>query len=119
MDDFRGALDHLLAAGYAGREIGVYLLAGLPGQGAAEIEAGVREVLRSGARPFLTEYSPVPGSPLWEQAVRSARLDIGGEPLFHNNTLAPCAGPDLGYAELDRLKNIARGPFRTARDDGS
>ncbi|HUT53204.1 MAG TPA: B12-binding domain-containing radical SAM protein [bacterium] len=117
LDDFHGALASLKEAGYGGREIGVYLLAGLPGQGPAEIEAGVREVLRAGARPFLTEYSPVPGSPMWEEAVRSARLAIASEPLFHNNTLVPCARPDLDYDELDRLKNIARGPFRTARDE--
>ena len=116
-DDFYAALTYLKEAGYDPRELGIYLLAGLPGQGPAEIEAGIREVIRAGARPYLTEYSPVPGSPMWEEAVKAARYDIVSEPLFHNNTLIACAGPDLDYAELERLKRIAREPFRAARDD--
>jgi radical SAM superfamily enzyme YgiQ (UPF0313 family) len=116
LDDLHEAVRHLRAAGYDAGEIGVYLLAGLPGQGPSEIESGISAVHKTGARPYLTEYSPVPHSPMWEEAVAAARLDISREPLFHNNTLIPCARPDLTFTELYRLKKIARDPFRTARE---
>jgi radical SAM superfamily enzyme YgiQ (UPF0313 family) len=115
LDDLHQAVSCLAAAGYEPRKIGVYLLAGLPGQKPLEIESGIKEVIRAGAQPFLSEYSPVPGSPMWGEAVAASRFDIEREPLFHNNSLLPCAHPELDYLELDRLKKQARGPFRTAR----
>jgi len=115
LDDLHQAVSHLEAAGYESREIGVYLLAGLPGQRPSEIESGIKEVTRAGARPFLSEYSPVPGSPMWGEALAASRFDIEREPLFHNNSLLPCAHPELDYRELERLKKQARDPFRTAR----
>jgi len=108
-DDLEQALRYLTLAGYAAREVGIYLMAGLPGQTLAELAADLRAVLRLGARPYLTEYSPIPGSALWDEAVRTARYDIASEPLFHNNTLLACAGPEWTPREMSRLKSLARG----------
>jgi len=99
------------------RNIGAYLLAGLPGQPPAEIEASVLAVLEAGARPFISEYSPVPGSPMWGEAVRHARYDIENEPLFHNNSLLSCAHPELDTHAMTRIESLARDPFRV-KDKG-
>ena len=112
VDDLYQAVSHLKASGYEGHEIGVYLLAGLPGQPLPEIEAGIDLVLKAGARPYISEYSPVPGSPLWEQAVAASPYDLAGEPLYHNNTLLACADPGLGPSRYLGLKEKARAPFR-------
>lgn len=112
LEDLARAAAFLRAAGYSPGDIGVYLLAGLPGQRPAEVEAGVRAVLAAGARPYLTEYSPVPGTALWPEAVAASPFDLAGEPLYHNNTIISAAHPDFTPAELQRLKDITRAPFR-------
>jgi radical SAM superfamily enzyme YgiQ (UPF0313 family) len=107
-DELRQSVAYLLEAGYGSPDIGVYLLCGLPGQEAREIEAGIDLVLGIGARPILAEYSPIPGTPLWDEAVRQSRYDIVREPLFQNNTLLPCLRSDISFADFQALKNRTR-----------
>jgi radical SAM superfamily enzyme YgiQ (UPF0313 family) len=107
-DELRQAVAYLLEAGYGSTDIGVYLLCGLPGQEAREIEVGIDLVLESGARPILAEYSPIPGTPLWDEAIRQSRYDIVAEPLFQNNSLLPCLRSDISSADFQALKNRTR-----------
>jgi hypothetical protein len=98
------AVQHLRQAGYAAQEIGVYILGGLPGQDREEVEQSIRFVKECGARPYLAEYSPLPGTPLWEEAVNVSSFDLQGEPLFHNNTILPCRWEGLDWNDLQDLK---------------
>ena len=107
-EELRQAVAYLQEAGYGQADIGVYLLCGLPGQQAREIEAGIDLVRDLGAKPILAEYSPIPGTPLWDEAFRHARYDIGKEPLFHNNSLLPCLRPDISTADFQALKSRTR-----------
>jgi radical SAM superfamily enzyme YgiQ (UPF0313 family) len=106
--ELQQAVAYLQEAGYGRADIGVYLLCGLPGQEAREIETGIDLVRGLGAKPILAEYSPIPGTPLWGEALRHARYDIGKEPLFHNNSLLPCLRPDITTADLQALKSRTR-----------
>ncbi len=104
-DEFMRALENLSRAGFDPADIGVYILCGLPGQHAREVLDAVEFVRRSGARPVITEYSPLPGTGMWDAACRVSRYPLAGDPLFHNNTLLPCAwdGLDLTmYREIRR-----------------
>lgn len=103
-EEFHSAVQHLQQAGYTPQEIGGYILAGLPGQERAEIEETIRFVRECGARPYLAEYSPLPGTPLWAEAVRGSPFDLHGEPLFHNNTILPCRWEGLAWDDLQALK---------------
>jgi hypothetical protein len=103
-DDFQTAVQNLRQAGYAAQEIGVYILAGLPGQARGEVEESIRFVKECGARPYLAEYSPLPGTPLWGEAVKVSPFDLQREPLFHNNTILPCRWEGLGWDDLQALK---------------
>jgi radical SAM superfamily enzyme YgiQ (UPF0313 family) len=105
-DDFQSAVRNLRQAGYASQEIGVYILAGLPGQEREEVERSIRFVKRCRARPYLAEYSPLPGTPLWGEAVTVSPFDLQGEPLFHNNTILPCRWEELGWDDLQALKTM-------------
>jgi hypothetical protein len=87
--EFERAVEDLRGAGYTQREIGAYVLMGLPGQSADSVRASVEFVARTGATPYLAEYSPIPHTPLWETAVACSGYDLASEPLFHNNTLLP------------------------------
>ncbi|MDX9760590.1 MAG: B12-binding domain-containing radical SAM protein [Desulfomonilia bacterium] len=102
-DELLHALENLSRAGFDPSDIGVYILCGLPGQHAREVLDAVEFVRSSGARPVITEYSPLPGTGMWEEALRFSRYPLDEDPLFHNNTLLPCAweGLDLSmYREI-------------------
>lgn len=114
--ELRQAVAYLREAGYASRDIGVYLLCGLPGQPSREMVAGIDLVAAAGARPVLAEYSPIPGTALWDEALRDARHDIAGEPLFHNNTLLPCLHREIAQGDFQALKTRAR---ESAVNEGS
>ncbi len=103
-ESFRSAVRHLKEAGFDSKRIGVYLLVGLPGQTRQQIEADVDLVLQEGAFPKLAEYSPIPGTALWQEALLSARYPIDQEPLFHNCTLLPAADPDVDRAFLQTTR---------------
>jgi radical SAM superfamily enzyme YgiQ (UPF0313 family) len=106
--ELRNAIRYLKKAGYQGRDIGVYLLCGLPGQKAAEVLESIRFVRECGARSIIAEFSPIPGTQLWEEAVRVSPYPIEKEPLFQNNTLLPCQSVDLDYGMYQSLKRSAR-----------
>jgi radical SAM superfamily enzyme YgiQ (UPF0313 family) len=102
--DLEEAVFHLRAAGYKTEDIGVYLLCGLPGQSFAEVRESVNYVRLCGAVPIIAEYSPIPGTALWQEAVLSSPFALENEPLFHNNTLLPCQSEKLTYGMYRQLK---------------
>ncbi len=108
------AIAHLKRAGYRSREIGIYILCGLPGQSADEVETSIRVVQSSGARPILAEYSPIPGTDMWPDAVASSPCAIAEEPLFQNNTLLPCKSASLTDPVYQNLKRLTRIPQEDA-----
>lgn len=102
------AIACLKKAGYETSDIGLYLLCGLPGQTAQEVEESIRFVLSCGARPILAEFSPIPGTGLWEQAVQTSPYDLVKEPLYHNNTLLPCRHESFTYNDYRKLKSMIK-----------
>lgn len=104
--DFERAVANLRKAGFRRKEIGAYILAGLPGQNVASVAQTIEIVARIGATPYLAEYSPIPHSDLWEAAVKSSNYDLKAEPLYHNNTLLPCWAPDKKTAFRDLKKRV-------------
>lgn len=106
--EFLSAVEALHGAGYTSDDIGVYILCGLPGQDPHEVEQSADFVRKAGARPYLAEYSPVPGSALWERAVKQSPFPLEKEPLFHNNTLMPCATDPSWRDVLTRVRSSGR-----------
>ena len=62
-ESLRQAVRALKKGGFSGDQIGVYLLAGLPGQDPGEIAESIAEIKQMGLRPSLAEYSPIPARP--------------------------------------------------------
>jgi hypothetical protein len=79
-------------------------MAGLPGQRVAEVEESIAFVRETGAKPVLVEYSPIPGTPLFEKAKEMSPFDIENEPLFHNNSILPCQWEGFTWAAFKRLQ---------------
>lgn len=105
--DLQEAVGHMKRAGYQTNEIGVYLLCGLPGQTAAEVWESISYVRSCGARPIITEYSPIPKTGLWEAALNASPYPLAEEPLFQNNSLLPCQWEELTYEMYQSLKAMA------------
>jgi len=106
--DLERAAKLLKKAGYQGNDIGVYLLCGLPGQDASEVYESIQFVKACGARPILAEYSPIPGTALWEKACLYSPYPLAEEPLFHNNTLLPCLSDTFTYEHYRALKRLTK-----------
>jgi radical SAM superfamily enzyme YgiQ (UPF0313 family) len=103
-------LERLLEAGFARRSIVAYVLAGLPGQHAEEVESSLRHATGLGIRVQIAEYSPTPGSALWSEAVRRSSFDLESDPLTHNNSILPMRWEGFMPEDLDRLKSLLRNP---------
>ncbi len=101
---FQQAIKHLRRAGYLRDELGVYIMAGLPGQRVGEVEESIAFVRETGAKPILVEYSPIPHTPLFEKAKKFSQFDIEKEPLFQNNSLFPCQWEGFTLSAFRRLK---------------
>jgi radical SAM superfamily enzyme YgiQ (UPF0313 family) len=103
--EFERAVKNLKSAGFKGRDIGVYILMGLPGQSVKSVKQTVEYVGKTGSNPFLAEYSPLPNTPLWKKAVNCSEYDLLSDPLFHNNTLLPCWN-EQQKGQVPELKNL-------------
>lgn len=101
-EQIKQAFSYLLQAEYAPREIGINVLIGMQNQPPAEVEASIKFVHSLGARIFLEEYAPVPGTPAYKESGLPPDID----PLYHNNSIFPLHGPER-YAEFQRLKDLA------------
>jgi len=100
---FERAVANLRAAGFESRELGAYVLAGLPGQPLEDVEATVRFVHEHGVQAKLALFSPIPGTPDGDLALRP-----GADPLLHNNTVYPYLRGGTYVDALQRLKLLAK-----------
>ena len=105
--EFERAVNNLGNAGFSPGDIGAYILMGLPNQSVGSVMDSIAYVADTGATPYLAEYSPLPHTPMWKDAIANSHLDLAGEPLYHNNTLLPC-WDERRKAEVPQLKNRVR-----------
>jgi hypothetical protein len=68
----------------------------------------------------LAEYSPIPGTKMWPEAVAASVFDIQREPLYHNNTLLCCRNNDFSYEAYRRMKERVKALlWETGLPDGT
>ncbi|MFH1102313.1 MAG: radical SAM protein [Pseudomonadota bacterium] len=108
-EEFIGAASYLLEAGFQKKQVGAYLLAGLPGQSMADVEVSIRNVKKCGIQPVLAYYSPIPHTALWKKAVLSSRYPLESDPVFTNNAVFPCRKKPFSWEKMSRLKRLASG----------
>ena len=105
---FHDSIRMLHRAGFSQKELPVYILAGLPGQRADEVENSIRIAAEAGVSVSIAEFSPVPGTPMWEETVKNCNLSLEDEPLYHNNIFFPAEWEGQTREDLQRLKLLAR-----------
>jgi len=105
--EFKQSVLFLKEAGFSGRQIGAYLLVGLPGQETVSILESINTVKETGITPVSAYYSPIPHTGLWGNAVLCSRYDIESDPLFTNNAILPCRKEGFSWEVISFLKKLA------------
>ena len=82
-------------AGFAGADIGVYVMAGLPGQTFADVADEIEFVASLSVKAKPVFVSPVPKTPLFEQYAAAYPILLQ-TPLSQNDTFFHYAAPGLG-----------------------
>ncbi len=106
-DDLFRAVEVLKGSGFSSGQITAYVLGGLPGQSFRSVEKSIRTAGGAGIRVSLAEYSPVPGTNLWEKSKEICPFPLEKEPLFHNNSFFPMKWEGYTVENMTYLKNLS------------
>lgn len=117
--ELESAIAYLREAGYTTADIGVYILIGLPGQEAGEAESSIDKVVGLGGTPIITEFSPIPGTAIWEKAVEYSSYDLVRDPILHNNSIFPCQWSGFSWEDYLRIKTRVSTIRRYLKDKGA
>lgn len=105
-DEVVAAVRYLKEAGFTKEEVGCYLLVGLPEEDWDEVEREILLIDELGISCYLAEFSPVPGTLLFEAVKSYSRYNLD-DPIFHNNSIFPMLKkPD--WDRIERVKSLAR-----------
>lgn len=111
-DEFRAAVEALRSEGFGKEEMAAYVLFGLPGQGAEEIMDSVRRVIEAGIPASLAQFSPIPGTPAFEEWLAASsytREEVEAEPLCLScSAIGYRMKAGLDWEGYERLKNEVR-----------
>ena len=100
------AVRNLQNAGFTQKELGAYLLAGLPDQKWEDVYTSIQEIGDIGIMPIPTYYTPIPHTQMWPQAKKSSRYPLASDPIFTNNAILPCQKNLFSWAPITRAKQL-------------
>jgi radical SAM superfamily enzyme YgiQ (UPF0313 family) len=87
---FAQAVEALFAARFSAREVAAYVLIARPGQSLDDARSTARFAQGLGVPVKTAQYSPVPGTHEFGEAVAAGYLPEDADPLLHNNSLYAC-----------------------------
>ena len=102
--DLTRAVKNLESAGYRRADLEGYILTGLPGQTYDEIRQSADFVHHLGIQVRLCQYSPIPGTKLFDLSCREYDVDPN-EPLLHNNSILPALDTRLTFNDFQKFKD--------------
>ena len=102
--DLERAVRALWQAGFTKREVGVYIMYGLPGQELDEVRESISFLMGLGVRINLTEFSPIRGTQSWDDLISSGVIRDDLDPLFTNNTIFPLLFSGYDPGDVDKMK---------------
>ena len=104
--EFKRAVNCLSEAGFKKKQIGAYLLVGLPGQKKDTIKNSIDIVKQIGITPVAAYYTPIPHTALWPKALAASRYDLESDPIFSNNAVIPCQKQPFNWEMIRYLKEL-------------
>lgn len=102
--DIEKAIFYLKKACFSSREIGVYLMYGLPNQTLDEVKAGVEFLKRLKVKIHLTEFSPIKGTAYWQELLNMGVIEDNLDPIFTNNSVWSEIFCPYNRTELEKIK---------------
>jgi hypothetical protein len=96
-----------LKTGFYGRNIGVYVMAGLAGQSPRDVADEINFVASLSVKVKPVFYSPVPKSPLFEKYSRQFP-QLLETPLFHNDTFFITQLPGWSGSAVQEIIDLAK-----------
>jgi len=102
------AFAHLVDAGFAREQIGVYVMMGMAGQTPEQVQRSIDFVHRLGARVNLASYSPIPGTTETAFAQEQGWWSENEDLALANNSLYPLWRKKYGFALCQEIVNYAR-----------
>ncbi len=104
---FYRAAELLKSAGFTEKEVGAYLIVGLPGQTFESALRDIKHVIQTNVKPVINEYTLIPGSIDWNVALSEKLVDGNVDPLLLNNSLmAYWWKGSMGIEKIQLLKGI-------------
>lgn len=100
------AIELLQKVGFTEKELGAYILVGLPGQTIKEVLETINFVKKIGIKCKIAEYSPVPMTPYFELSKKISKVSLD-EPLIHNKSALSLWSPVFDEKCIQELKNLA------------
>ncbi len=104
-DELSGSVKRLKRAGFSKKELGVYLMYGLPGQGINEVWESAKFLMDLDVKVHLSEYSPIPGTDLWNELISTGKITKDIDPLLTNNTVYSQLFSDYQLHDIQELKD--------------
>lgn len=101
---FKRALKNLKNAGFTGSDIGVYILAGLPGQNYNSVLKDVNYLIDKKVKIKLANYSPIPGTVDFFKIRPNVRAQLAAEPLKQNELYFLTINTDFTWEDNEKIK---------------
>jgi hypothetical protein len=106
-EEARAKIACLLNAGFKGSSIGVYVMAGLPGQTPRLVLDEIDFLLDCGVKPKPVWFSPVPGTRLFDHYTRTYP-QLKTDPLWHNDLFFITQLPGWDWDAVEKVRARAR-----------
>ncbi|MBN2457986.1 radical SAM protein [Candidatus Woesearchaeota archaeon] len=100
IDDFEKAIADILDAGFNNNDLGVYCLIGMPGHELREQVMGIIKIWKMGLMPFLTFFTPIPGTEEYENNYHLIKHKSLSELHPH---LFPFAGKEFSVRDMEDM----------------
>ncbi|HOK57284.1 MAG TPA: radical SAM protein, partial [bacterium] len=106
--EFEKCIKNLVDAGFTEKEIGVYILAGLPGQTPKEVINTIKVLKNYPVKIKMAEYSPIPETVDFEIAKNLYPHLPLSDPLFQNNSIYPLWNFENKWEIINQIKQMIK-----------
>ncbi|MCE5300274.1 MAG: radical SAM protein [Spirochaetia bacterium] len=116
---FRTAVDNLRKAGFEDNDIGVYILAGIPGQTFASVMKDVEYLKKMNLKIKIANYSPIPGTVDFLKIKPEFKAELMREPQMQNELYFMQLNSDYDRVAHLKVKAEIDGHNNTIKDKGN
>lgn len=105
-EEFKTAVENLKSAGYKGKDIGVYLMIGMPHQDEREVREGIAFLHELKVRIILVSYSLVPNTKDEKMLKEEGIIKDDLNPLWHNDTIFSLMEGNFSISSIKKLRDF-------------